>query len=63
MEKLMALFSHSLAGLIMAKRSCASLIIISFTDVPFVVCADPEYLNWSTSFSMSYPVPFAPVFR
>ena len=32
----------------------ASLIATSFTDVPHVVCVDPNYLNWSTS-SSTFP--------
>ena len=35
----------------MAECACARLIVTSFIDVPFLVCVDPKYFNWSTSTS------------
>ena len=45
----MALFFRSIASLVMAECACVSLIFTSFTDVSYLVCVDPKYLNWSTS--------------
>ena len=50
----MALFFHSAASPVMAKCACTSLIFTSVMDVPFLVCVNPKYLNWST-FSSSFP--------
>ena len=50
--KLMAVFPHSIAGLVTADYDCARLIFTSFIDVPSLVCVDPRYMNWSTSSSV-----------
>ena len=53
MGKLMALFFHSIASLVvMAECACASLIFTFFTDVLSLVCVEPKYMNWSTSLSV-----------
>ena len=38
----MALFLQSNANFVIAERACTSLIYTSFTDVPSVVCVDPQ---------------------
>ena len=43
--KLMTVFFHGIAGLVMAECVCTSLIFISFIDVPSLVCVDPCYLS------------------
>ena len=52
-EKLMALFFHSVASLVNAECACAGLIFTSFIDVPYLVCVNPRYLNcqFLTAFS------------
>ena len=48
-EKLIALFFHSTASLVMAECACASLIFTPFNVVPSLLGVDPKYLIWSTS--------------
>ena len=50
--KLMALFLHSIASLVMSECARASLIFTSSTDVPSLVRVEPKYLNWYTSSSV-----------
>ena len=42
-------FQWPTASLVMAECTCVSLIFISFSVVPSLVCADLKYLNWATS--------------
>ena len=50
-RKLVDLFFHGIASLVMAECACGILIRTSFNDVPSLVCVDPKYLNQSTSSS------------
>ena len=52
--KVITLFFHSTASLVMAECSCASLIFTSLNDAPSLACVDHKYLNWSTS-SNTFP--------
>ena len=49
----MALFFHSIAGLVIAECACASLIFTSFIDFPSLVCVDPfELVHFFQRFSI-----------
>ena len=45
----MPLIPYRLLASTMTECACASLIFVSFTDVPSLVCVNPSYWNGSTS--------------
>ena len=51
--KLIDLFFHSTASLVVAKCTGASLTFTSSNYVPSLVCVHPKYLNWSISSNTS----------